>query len=177
MNPENAFQYCFAYEGEEPCTNRSIRKNGYCDDHQQYAGNLNLFTSQNNRYCSKLIKKQLDEVKEAKGKTTKAGICRKIFDFLLTRQKFLLDNIKFSDTVLNKLLELRSDKIDPMILYPEYYIVKMFPYYATSNEISFNPLFRPESVSSSQDGDESLGGDDYDSGEDFSEDEIVSITI
>ena len=121
---KNAMYYvCNAYDDQEKCLNKSIHKNGFCENHQQY-NNIGHFDKQDVAYCSAKIKYYLDEFFLVVGKENKRAIITELYEFLIYCMRFLFLNKKFAEQTFTKLLELEKDGFNSSI-----YLNQLFPYY------------------------------------------------
>lgn len=92
------------------CTNNTIKN-------FNLKKNITIFTNLNESSDIIIhVINKLSDIDYCIGYVEKSEICIDIFEYLLYNKKFIFDNIDFSITVLNKLYELKYDKLADHIL-------------------------------------------------------------
>lgn len=121
---DSMFEYCFVYDNGIKCLNVSILKNGYCNNHQQYANDITKFDNVNNSYCIDIINKYICDLTCTSNQSKKKIMILNLYEFLLVNKRFVYLHHNFANTIFRKLIDLREEE-----LLIDYYIQTLFPYY------------------------------------------------
>lgn len=85
--------------------------NKYFEEHQtkDRAERINPETAETKQEWCSIIQKYLVEIDETKGRDGKEKVCMRLMDYLVVNREYILNTVKFLDTVYDKFVELARD--------------------------------------------------------------------
>lgn len=132
MNLERLLDYCiYSDTTDQFCSQKSLKLNGFCDNHQHHLNQIKTFIEKETKLCVKIIKIHLDNNSNETLRINKAKEVIKLFDFLCKHKTFVHNQPGFKNIVLNKLYEFEEDKD---IIDIDKYLSELFPLIFNENK-------------------------------------------